>query len=153
MQVINVVESLEGKYGPQVKDDNGAYYSFSKFYKGETKLAAGAYSIDLYVSAKGSNYINSLQGSAMVAPPAPVKRVAKVKQVTETPLMTSPKADVSFKPRDFDAEARGKTRCALVEALFSNPNVVQDVAKLQTAPLFLLVDEAVDYIFGDKKVS
>lgn len=59
MQKLVVVESVQGKFGPQVKDVTGAFYSFSKFYKGPTTFTAGTVlEADIYTTAKGGKYLN-----------------------------------------------------------------------------------------------
>lgn len=49
--------------------------------------------------------------------------------------------------RDFDKEARGKTRCALMEALLSNPNH----AETPVSDLVTRAEEALTYVFSEGK--
>ena len=78
-------------------------------------LEAGVtYDADIYTSDGGAKYINS------------AKLVDSVKPVAEAPKKVLPVSKASpvsaySTGRDFDKEARGKTKCALYEAVLSGP--------------------------------
>lgn len=59
----------------------------------------------------------------------------------------------SYKPRDFDAEARGKTRCALYGEALSSP-AIAGLRFESLEELLVLVrkaaDDGVKYTFGEK---
>jgi len=112
------IDSL-GKWGPKI---GGAFYSYSKNFKDQAKVVPGAtLEIETWISDSGKKYVNKVLGTKEIAAAAPAK-AAKA---------PAPKAD-AFKPRDFDAEARGKTRCALFEAALQSPalNGMTDVGEI-----------------------
>src|ERR1700749_4208529 len=127
---IVVKESVKGKFGPQIKDAEG-YLSFSKLYKGVVDFPAGTVlDAELFVSDKGKRYINSAKIADVKTP------VADAKAETAKPVKTE--------GRNFDAENRGKTRCALLAGLLSNPSVnVNDVEATKK-----LISDYVGFVFG-----
>ncbi len=99
MQKLVIAESVEGKFGPQVKDVAGNYYSFSKFYKGPTEFPVGtALDVDVYTTAKGGKYLNSAKvvvGDSDVIELPTTKKT----QTTETVSKVAPKAKPDFKAK------------------------------------------------------
>ncbi len=152
MERITVVESVAGKFGPQLKDNQG-YLSFGKFYKGETQFNAGTQlDVDLFITAKGNRYINSLSiigESNSSAPEAAVKRGRKpgVKSA-ESVIQSLP----AKKEVDWDELGRGKTASLFVAALLQNPNVVQSL-EVDVDGMDKLVWELVDVVFRTRKTS
>lgn len=96
MQIV-VKESLQGKYGPQLKDDAG-YLSFGKFYKGDTAFAPGTIlEVEVYVSPKGSRYINELKvKSAKTEGQAIPKIEVETAKVTKQEHKVAEKKAVAF---------------------------------------------------------
>lgn len=102
MQTLVVAESVKGKYGPQLKDVAGAYYSFSKFYKGPTDFPVGtSLKADVYVTEKGGKYLNTAEVLGQEdAVPIEKKSISKppaVKAAKASEVMT--KAEWSAKDR------------------------------------------------------
>lgn len=63
-----------------------------------------------------------------------------------------PRGSVSYKPRDFDKEARGKTRCACFNAAITSPSIAGLQFKTLEDLLELVkkaADEGVKYSFGE----
>lgn len=82
--------------------------------------------------------------------PAAVGRLTAAKTEKDTTTKTSG----GYKPRDFDAEARGKTRCVQFEAALMSPAIAG--MKFDTMEQFLaLVRQAAEagvaYTFGEDK--
>lgn len=120
---ITVEEVVQGKFGEQVKY-NGQYYSYGKFYKGSKLKAGKSYTLDLFVSEKGNRYINKVISNGDGEVKKSPKRGRKPKVTAETYTSVTGTNIVTptvVKIRDFDAEARGKTRCALMEATLQSP--------------------------------
>ena len=73
--------------------------------------------------------------------------------------LTAPKAEPAkttgtYKPRDFDAEARGKTRCVQFEAALMSPAIAG--MKFETMEQYLVLvrqaaEAGVAYTFGEDK--
>ncbi len=109
MEKLVVTESLAGKFGPQIKDVAGSFYSFSKFYKGPTVFVPGTVlEVDVYTTGKGGKYLNKatilteLPSQAEKEPAkepkkAPSKPVEAPKAVKTSEAMT--KAEWSAKDR------------------------------------------------------
>lgn len=133
------------RYGFQIED--GSYVNWGKFVKEEDKgkvVPGGSYEMELYISDKGSKNVNKV-GEQVGTIPVP----SEATRVAQSAVTYEPKARPAASPvgRDFDKEARGKTRCALLEALLSNAAVdTTDMFKL-----FAVVDQGVSYVFGDTK--
>jgi len=130
------------KYGFQLED--GSYVNWSKNLKDTDKLKVvpgASLEIELYISDKGSKYANSIgaQVGEVKAPP-------KTEMKEKPGVATYQKVSAALAPRDFDKEARGKTRCALLEALWSNPST--DTSNKED--VFKLVEAGVAFVFGDK---
>lgn len=64
-ETLVVAKMVEGKFGPQVLDVAGNYYSFSQKYNGDTVFQPGTkLEADVYVSEKGkykNRYLNSVK--------------------------------------------------------------------------------------------
>ena len=161
-----VAENVEGKFGPQVKDTNGEYYSFGKFYKGSKTFAQGSQlKVELYVSEKNNKYINKVLESIKQEPKAAsleplskpiVKRGRPSKSNGNGSLVSTVSNTVKtpeYKPRDYDKEARGKTRCAAMTAVLSpmlpilvtNPQNMEEVKEKARE----LANFVVSYSFGE----
>lgn len=155
-----VLESLEGRFGRQLRDKDG-FLNFGKFYKGEQEFPVGTVlNVDLYITDKGNRYINKAEVvEASVSPVAEApKRGRKPKSSNDLPDEVRAHPNVSlvtsegvFKPRDFDAENRGKTASLFVEALLSNPNVTQSLDDVNVDKMETLVWELVDLVFKTRK--
>ncbi len=157
MTRITVVESLEGKFGKQLKDKVG-YLSFGKFFRGEQVFAPGTeLECDLFVTAKNNRYINSLTvvGGTPIAPSNnvpenAVKRGRKpgVKTASEVVnnLPVSAKKEV-----DWDELGRGKTASLFVAALLQNPNVITSLDAVNVDAMDVLVWDLVDLVFKTRK--
>ncbi len=158
MTRITVVESLEGKFGRQLKDNQG-YLSYGKFYKGPQEFTPGTQlDVDLFVTAKGNRYINSLtvvgggasgevsEGASMGVP---VKRGRKPKSgaTAEEAIESLPTVK---KEVNWDELGRGKTASLFVEALLSNPNVTQSL-DVDVDGMEKVVWELVDVVFRTRK--
>lgn len=90
---------------------------------------------------------------------APVAAAATPQSGTPAAVgrLTTPKADTNksqaaYKPRDFDAEARGKTRCVQFEAALMSPAIAG--LKFKNIDEYLLLvkqaaDAGVKYTFQD----
>lgn len=144
METVTVTESLQGKFGPQVKTDKG-FLSFGKFFKGETQLTPGVYQMDIFRTQKGNGYINSLE---MVNEEAP-KKVSKKKTNGQVETRSVETTEVN-KPRNYDKENRGKVKSNLLNSLSANPNVVtcvEDLAKLVSPEVQALLDKLVETVF------
>lgn len=103
VQTLIVAESLKGKFGPQIKDVAGSFYSFSKFYKGDTEFPVGtSLQVDVYVTGKGGKYLNSAEVVAGQA--APVED----KKITTKPLVLpkTPKASETMTKADWGMKDR-----------------------------------------------
>lgn len=124
--------TVSGKGAKMLKLSDGSFVGVSKpltldqFEKGST------YDVEIKENGKFKNIV-SLGGTTGRTPVNPVG--------TPPPFNKAP-------GRDFDKENRGKTRCVLMEALLSNPNVV-DASTKDIGQLTTLVDMAVKYVFGD----
>lgn len=147
MENITVIESVEGKFGRQLKDARG-YLSFGKFFKGEMIYAPGTeLECDIFTTGKGNRYINSLKVLSM-APSFPVVAVEAPKRGRKAvpPMAASVPAK---KDVDWDAISRGKVRSLFVEALLGNPNVTQGVEALDMDKVKEMIEPLVSYVFGD----
>ena len=149
MEQITVLESLEGKFGKQIKDKSG-YLSFGKFYRGEMEFPVGTVlSVDLYVSPKGNRYINSANtvevGQAAVQVSAKRGRPAKA----NTPV-SSVKTETN-QGVNWDEIGRGKTASLFVEAILSNPNLSQSLDQLDLDAIEETVWKLVDVVFRTRK--
>lgn len=154
MESITIKKSVEGKFGPQVQTVNGDYYSFSKFYTGDTDLAAGVYQADVYVTAKGNKYINSIEGvpgetySEEHTEDGP--RVATVKPLVKKASQKVKAEDVAETAPNWDEINRGKVRSLFVQAILSNPNLAQSLGDVDVDAISVVVEPLVGYVFGDK---
>lgn len=148
------------KYGVQVED--GSYVNYGKFIKDEEKnkvVPGMAFEAELFVSDKGTKYINKLgrQVGEMTTPPPTGQVLPKVLKphTAKSSLDGNVKPEINggtYKARDFDAEARGKTRCAGFEAGLSSPFT----ATLATADEVIafaqtVSDACVRHVFGEDK--
>lgn len=134
-EVVQVAEL--SRYG--FKTAKGVYVNWSKGTKqaDKDKVVPGAvFEMELYVSDKGAHYVNSV-GKQMDDVPGAV------------PSVITPKLSQTHPPtvgRDFDKEARGKTRCALLQGLLANSAL--DLATIDQH--FPMIERAVAFVFGDK---
>lgn len=79
---ITVLESVKGKFGPQLKDAEG-FLNFGKFYQGDKAFDPGTVlEVDLFKTGKGNRYINSAKVIPTVAGAA-VETPAKVETKAE----------------------------------------------------------------------
>lgn len=118
MSVETITIDTVTKYGGRV---NGKNYNLSKNYTGPVLQALKTYEAEIYTSAQGAKYINKILRE--------IEGVAERETVAvPTPAPTAPVAATNthvYKARDFDKEARGKTRCALYEAALASPFLMQ----------------------------
>lgn len=94
----------------------------------------------------GDQQTGSIVGALDSGTPAAIDRLTKPKEETGK--------GSAWKPRDFDAEARGKTRCVQFEAALMSPaiaglkfNNLEEYLKLCVQA----ADAGVAYTFGEKK--
>lgn len=115
-EVIMVEEVKEGKYGPFAKV-GGKYYNKGKQFKGnfDDMKAGNTYEVEVYTTESGGKYIQKLIAMHRPEGSVPPKQVEEVKKSKDKPVF---KATTT---RDYDAEAKGKTRCAVIEAALSSP--------------------------------
>lgn len=138
-----VQESVKGKFGPQVKDMSGNYYSFGKFYKGSTDFEPNTQLlVDVFVSEKGNKYINKVE--KVILPEVSDKPKKKVVKVAEQPTATTTTYPVKI--RDFDLEAYGKCKALLVQSLMpmliTNPQNEEEVKeKVKIWVKFIMLDD------------
>jgi hypothetical protein len=137
------VEAISAKGA--VKAD-GVWYSPSKFAKGLPKFEVGKM-YDITVKVNGVfNNINAATEITSVdeQPRIPVDK--EIKSIPSTSKVMVPFGLVNFntveKKRDFDAEARGKTRCAIYAAAVTGMAKSVEEAKR-------IADIGVAYSFGD----
>lgn len=154
---IVVLESVEGKFGRQLKDKSG-YLSFGKFYSGEKEFPTGTtLNVELYVTEKGSRYINKAEVvEGVLASNIPTKRGRKPNKAlageVEVTLPFTPKlGSTSSKDVDWDGISRGKTASLFVASLLQNPNVVQQLDGVDVDAMEVLVWELVDVVFRTRK--
>jgi hypothetical protein len=129
MENVTVAESVKGKFGPQVKSVAGDYYSFGKFYKGDTAFAPGTVlSVDLYVSPKGNRYINSLEvknaavSEVPVAVTASKKPVARKATVVEDSKESPTKYGKPLSAYELEVERR-ISRAGVLQAVLQSPSL------------------------------
>lgn len=135
-EVVHVKEL--SRYGFRTPDGKPVNWSTKLSEEEKGKVVPGAsYEMTLYISDKGARYANTVgkQVGEVVAPPKVDKAVVE-----------SPRKQLDVKPRDFDKEARGKTRCALLEAVLSNSAVNFDEIEKHLP----MIDKLVAYVFGDR---
>lgn len=134
-----------GKWGPKV---NGTFYSYSKNFKDQVKVVPGAnLEVEIWQSDSGKNYINKI---VAVVPSAPVSAPVATPAAEPKAKKANPyKAGVAAgSGRDFDAEARGKTRCALFMAAIQSPAVAALTTPEEISKLAIeLSNIGFDYVF------
>lgn len=147
-EVIKIDDVKEGKYGPYAKVGS-VYYNKGKFFKGsfDDMKAGNTYEVEVYTTGTGGKYIQKMV--AMVsngAKAAPEKTEETPAKAEDKPVRKTytPKAAVST-GRNFDAEARGKTRCALMEAALQSPALPAFASSLDEYKKLLV--EAADYAY------
>jgi hypothetical protein len=116
----------------------GERYNFKKGVD-HSGLSVGDY-VELTLAPwefKGKKGLNVVEFKKIVNP-APETAPAKAAPTEEKKARTT-----SSGSRDFDKEARGKTFCAYLSAMLSNPNVPQD----DLDKLFVAVDKCVERTF------
>lgn len=88
-ETIIVTKNVQGKFGPQLLVGK-EYYSFGKFYKGETALELGVpIVVDVFTTEAGKKYINKVTGASAPALVAPVfKDTPVVKAKAVKPVVT-----------------------------------------------------------------
>ena len=107
MEKLVVTESLAGKFGPQIKDVAGNFFSFSKFYKGPTVFEPGTVlSVDVYTTGKGGKYLNKADVLSETAPTTP-KAVKKAPSKSVEAVKT-PKASEAMTKADWGAKDRSQ---------------------------------------------
>ncbi len=165
MERITVIESVVGKFGPQLKDVHG-YLSFGKFYKGQTAFPAGTrLEVDLFITAKGNRYINFLKMPEGVQASIPSIAPSNTSSAVEAgvirrgrkPKSTGTAEEVvnklpMKKEVDWDELGRGKTASLFVAALLQNPNVVQSL-DVDVNGMESLVWDLVDLVFKTRKTT
>lgn len=134
------------------------FYSVYDAVNTPAKLKVGMLiEAELKTSKKGVEYINKLtiKGDA---PKTEAPKPAPVTVKKETPKAEAAKPVVRPEPkaRDFDAEARGKTRCAMFEAALQSPVVAQLCLTVNGLDAALeMVKKAADqgfaYVFPEEK--
>lgn len=143
---IIVKESLAGKFGPQLKDAQG-FLSFGKFYNGAKEFDEGTVlDCELYVTDKGTRYINKALIVTNVATEPP-KRSRKA--ITSPPVVSVPVNNTTEDVK-WDKINRGKVKSLLLEALCGNPNVVtcvEDISKLNDPKVQAELDKLVESVF------
>ena len=131
MKITGVVEAVGDKFNGSLKV-NGVWYAFAKGKK--TEVEKGSV-VNLTLTEwesngkKGFNIVDVGLSKESLAP-------EKVKEPSKVIPNTG---------RDFDKEARGKTRSQLLSALLSNPST--DTSDLNK--LFEIVNKSVCFVFGD----
>lgn len=147
-ELITIDEVAEGKFGWYAKV-GGVFYNSGKFFKGLKDMKAGTlYEVEVYTSDKGNKYIQKLLG------PGSIKDNPHVENKTIA-TGSVPPVKAPPKSRDFDAEARGKTRCAIMEAALQSPALVQLASSGNIDDLKVVLKKLADfgyaYVFGDDK--
>lgn len=130
MKLSGKVEGVGTKFNGSLKV-NGTWYSLKKGVKTEAKLG-DTVNVELtpweFEGKSGTN-ITKVE----VVEPVGVAEVTQLQHKLAG-------------GRDFDKEAKGKTKCALMEALLSNPNHVDT----PVSDLIVRADEALKYVFEGK---
>ncbi len=140
-EVVTVDEVAEGKYGWYAKVED-KFYNAGKYFKGIKDMKAGnTYELETVTTERGSKYINKLIRMVQDTP-APV---AETKTVT-TGIVAPAKAAV--KGRDFDAEARGKTRCACITAAAQAPLTAQLLAGGSVEDALIIMRQLADAMYA-----
>jgi hypothetical protein len=123
MENITVAESVAGKFGPQVKSVAGDYYSFGKFYKGDTAFAPGTVlSVDLYVSPKGNRYINSLEEKKGAPVVSKVEKKVQKKMDAHVVETASVKTKYGKPLSDYELEVERRiSRAGVLQAVLQSP--------------------------------
>ena len=111
-----VIESL-GKWGPKI---GGTYYSFSKKISDSDKgklVPGGTFDVDVWTAESGKKYINSVTGSAVIAPPivAPVFAKTPVAKSEVAKLVKAVKDDAMSRA-DWDNKDRRISRQGVIQA-------------------------------------
>jgi len=126
------------RYGFQIGDDTYVNWSKGTKQTDKDKIVPGsAWEMELFISDKGAKYLNNVgaQVGSHSAPPVVSFPTGSLSKPTVT--------TVNNGGRDFDKEARGKTFCAYLSAILSNPSTnVKDIAEL-----FPIVDACVARTF------
>jgi hypothetical protein len=118
--------------------------NYDKSYDHTKAKAGDVLEVEIKTSKAGKDYINKIkerkhlvQTASVV--PQPAKTVA-----TQTATVV--------KPRDFDKEAQGKTRCALYEAALGSPILAQmlvgSTKEEAKALIKEFVEDGFDVVFG-----
>lgn len=146
-----VIDEL-GKWGPRI---NGTYYSFSKNFTDKAAVVPGAkLEIETYVAESGKKYVNKILKVVEThgLRPIPLSQFFAEnagKPVNQT--VSSSSAPV-FKSRDFDAEARGKSKFGFFAAALQSPCMQALVDPADIIALAIkLSDAGMDYVFGESK--
>lgn len=99
---------------------NGVYYNWSGKLDEDAKgkvVPGGTYDMTIYVSDGGKKYVNAVLGAGKpTAAPATRADISK-----PSPVDIGPVAVSTYTGRDFDKEARGKTKCAVFCAALQSP--------------------------------
>jgi hypothetical protein len=139
------------KYGVRI---GNTYYNYGKKWDTTVTLAPGlTYVVEIWSSASGKKYMNKLvQGPLDNAAPVavPVAAPALV-SVVSAAVPASSHVGKPSGSRDFDAEARGKTRCALYAAAIQSPAAPVLAATEQELINFAkrVANEGVRFTFGE----
>jgi hypothetical protein len=161
-----ITVEAQGQWGPKV---NGVYYGFNEPLRTEDFPAGFVGDVLVKTMAPSAKYpegkkyiaqiISSNLGGGAPAAPAPAAPVAAKPAIPAAPAVapkaSEPKASTpAFKARDFDAEARGKTRCVQFEAALMSP-AIATLAFKNIEELLVIVrkaaDDGVAYTFEEKK--
>lgn len=134
--------TVSGKGPKMLKLGDGRFVGVSKPVTLDHFERGGSYTVDI---EKNGNFENITKVHTVDAP-APA-----------APKVKAPEAPKSeYKARDYDAEARGKTRCAMYEAALMSPvvaNLVLTVNGLEKALEVVkqAADAGFDYVFPQEE--
>lgn len=141
--------TIMGKGPKMLKASDGRFVGVSRPVTLDQFERGNSYSVEIETVQKdGRTYHNivKVETNGKVATPAPT--AATKSEAKEAPASTGS----SYKQRDFDAEARGKTRCAMYEAALQSPvvaNLVLTVNGLEKALEVVkqAADAGFEYVF------
>lgn len=131
-KVTGIVTKVGDKYSGSVQLDNKTWYNNKKGFVNPVKVGDKVTLSLAEWSFDGKSGVNITAVDVVAVAQAEVKKDPAIEHAKSS-------------ARDFDKEARGKTRCALLQALYSNASLDTD----DTDKLMRLADLGVDYVFGE----
>jgi hypothetical protein len=126
----NITVDRVGPYGIMVGQE---WLGLEKSLTPQMFVKGVTYEIEVTKSAKGKRFIQKA-----IPVQLEVKPEAKGNAVVVKPSVAG---------RDFQGEAEGKTRCALLEALLSNPALV-NIETQNLEQVIKLANDGFKYVFG-----